>query len=310
MSRFELRHIRAFVVLAEELHFRRAAERLLMTQPGLSRMIRWLEEEIGADLFLRTTRRVELTEAGSAFLVDCREVLAGVERSVKHARSAAAGDIGYVTVAYMDFAINGPLPRILKAFRQAYPRVRVELFYMPTAEQKKALLAGHVDVGLLIGPFQSDYIDTTLVESEPLAVLLPEDHSLTELDAVPLTALAGEPFVLGAKGGWSAFRRVVFDRCQQSGFSPQVVQEASTSDGIFGLVAADIGVSLYASCVRNIRRRGLTTRPLADTGGHIETVAAWRSDITAPSVSRFIETLRAFPGASESPHADLPDPEC
>src|SRR5690625_1292237 len=97
---FELRHIRAFVVLAEELHFRRAAERLFMTQPGLSRMIRWLEEEVGAELLRRTTRRVELTAAGVAFLEDCREVLAGLERGVKHARSAAAGDIGYVTVAY------------------------------------------------------------------------------------------------------------------------------------------------------------------------------------------------------------------
>lgn len=292
--RFELRHIRAFVFVAEELHFRRAAERLFTTQPGLSRTIRWLEKEVGAQLFLRTTRRVELTEAGTAFLKECYEALEGLERGARSARSAAAGETGHVTVAYMDFAINGPLPRILEAFRRRHPGVRVDLIYMPTVKQKEALLAGSIDVGLLIGPFQSNKITAVSVVRDQVVVLMPSAHPLAELVSISLIDLAHEPFILGSEDGWTPFRRIVFDLCHQSGFSPNIAQEASTSDGILGLVAAGIGVSLYASCVRNIHREGLVVRPLAGIECDIETLAAWRSDAISSSIKQFTETLYEY----------------
>lgn len=294
MIRFELRHIRAFIVLAEELHYRRAAERLFMTQPGLSRMIRRLEDEVGAQLFLRTTRSVMLTKAGEVFLEQCDAVFEGLERGVMRARGAAAGDVGHMTVAYMDFIINGPLPRILEPFRREYPNVRIDLTYMTTVSQKEALLAGRIDVGLLIGPFRSSNICTLSLVREPLVALVSDEHRLAERDSVTLADLADEPFVLGTKTGWVAFRRIVSDLCHRSGFSPNVVQEASTSDGIFGLVAANMGVSLYASCATNIRRQGLTVKPLAGDNVCVESVAAWRSDTSSPSVWRFVDSLRVF----------------
>ncbi|MER1967315.1 LysR substrate-binding domain-containing protein [Castellaniella sp. GW247-6E4] len=289
--RFELRHLRAFVLLAEELHFRRAAERLCMTQPALSRTIRSLEEDIGVELLLRTTRSVELTEAGRVFLAECREVLRLLERGVMRTHSAALGDAGNVAVAYTDFAINGPLPRILETFRRDHPGIRVELSYIPTVFQKEEILAGHIDVGLLIGPFQSKGVNSISVMRDPLVALLPDGHPLTRREAITLKDLADEPFVLGSKDSWAAYRHVVFEACREAGFSPNVVQEASTSDGIFGLVSANIGVSLYPSCVRSIQRQGLTIRSLEGVEHPVETLAVWRSDSVSPSVQRFVDTL-------------------
>jgi len=289
--RFELRHLRAFVLLAEELHFGRAAERLCMTQPALSRLIRSLEEDIGVELLQRTTRSVELTEAGRVFLAESREVLRLLERGVMRTHSAALGNAGNVAVAYTDFAINGPLPRILETFRREHPGVRVELSYVPTVVQKEEILAGHIDVGLLIGPFESKGVNSVSVMLDPLVALLSDGHPLARQETVSLKDLADEPFVLGSKDSWAAFRHIVFSACREAGFSPNVVQEASTSDGIFGLVSANIGVSLYSSCVRSIQRQGLAIRPLAGVDHQVETLAVWRSDNVSPSVQRFVNTL-------------------
>lgn len=289
--RFELRHVRAFVALAEELHFRKAAERLYMTQPGLTRLIQWLEEEIGTPLFRRTTRSVVLTDAGAEFLVECRHALERLERGVRRAHHAAAGDVGTLTLAYMDFAINGPLPGILRAFQKRYPGVHVELVYMPTAQQKAAVLSEQIDIGLMIGPFVSPSVQTWSVNREPLVALLPASHPLAAQDAVSLADLADQRFVLGSVTGWSTFRADVLDFCHRAGFTPNVVQEASTSDGIFGLVAANSGVSVYTECAYNIRRRGVVVRPLTDCALQIETLAAWRHDLCSPTAERFLALL-------------------
>lgn len=289
--RFELRHVRAFVALAEELHFRKAAERLYMTQPGLTRLIQWLEEEIGTPLFTRTTRSVALTDAGAEFLGECRYALERLERGVRRAHHAAAGDVGTLTVAYMDFAINGPLPGVLKAFHKRFPGVHVELIYMPTAHQKAAILSEQIDIGLMIGPFVSRSVRTLAVNREAPVVLLPESHALTAQKSIALPQLANQQFVLGSANGWSAFRAEVLNSCHQAGFAPNIVQEASTSDGIFGLVAANSGVSVYTECAYNICRRGVAVRPLVECDLQIETLAGWRHDLHSPTAERFLELL-------------------
>jgi len=146
--KFDLRQARSFVVVAEELHFGRAANRLYVSQPALSRSIQQLEEAVGVALLERSTRRVRLTPAGDAFAAECRLALGHLGRAVNAAQNAAEGREGRLRVGYMDFAINGRLPRILKAFRAKYPRVAVDLQYMPTALQHAALLEGRIDIGL------------------------------------------------------------------------------------------------------------------------------------------------------------------
>ncbi|MCC4116549.1 LysR family transcriptional regulator [Aromatoleum toluclasticum] len=289
--RFEIRHMRAFIAVAEELQFRPAAERLHMTQSALTRTIQHLEEAVGAELLSRTTRVVHLTDAGRTFLYECRLALGHIEKASLLAQAAADGKVGYLRIAYMDFAINGKLPMIIERFLQTHPGIKVELFHFPSSKQKEALLESRIDVGFLIGPFESPSVRQFMIEREDLVVLLPAAHPLAAKPSISIRDLANEKFILGSKDSWEAFRTHFFALCHAANFSPLVAQEASTSDGIFGLVAANIGVALYARCAENIQRKGLVIRPLAGRQKPLETMVCWRKDIPTPTVERFAEFL-------------------
>ncbi|RDD61230.1 LysR family transcriptional regulator [Ferruginivarius sediminum] len=291
--RYDFRQINAFCVVAEELHFNRAAERLHVTQPSLSRTIQNLEEAVGVSLLHRTTRKVELTEAGKAFLAECRLGLGHMDRAVEVARSTAQGVTGELRIAYMDFAINGRLPEMLRAFVEAHPSIRLSLTYMTTAWQRQALLEHKIDVGFMIGAFENPHLENRPFDVNQYVVLLPLHHPLANAKTLRLSDLADEPFVLGDRG-WSAFRERLFLLCHEAGFFPHIVQEASTSEGIFGLAAAGVGVSVYASCARNIQRRGLVIRPLIDIEDTIPTFAVWDRAPKTKSLARFADFLGAW----------------
>lgn len=285
--RFDLRQVRAFLAVAAELHFGRAAARLFMTQPALSRLVRGLEDAVGPALFERSTRRVSLTPAGEAFAAQCRIGLGHLDLAAAAALDAAAGREGRLRVGYMDFAINGRLPEILQDFRAGAPGVSVALEYMPTAAQEVALLEGRIDIGFLIGEFKAQKVRNILVDQEDYVALLPRRHRLASRASLRLSDLAAEPFVLGSEDTFRSFRTLLFERCHAAGFFPQVVQEASNSDGIFGLVAAGAGVTVYAGCARNIRRAGVVVRPLADVRERIPICAAWVADHPSEALKRF-----------------------
>ena len=291
--KFDLRQARAFLFVADDLHFGRAAGRLFTTQPALSRTIRALEESIGVPLFERSTRRVRLTSAGEAFAAECRLALGHFELAETAARNAAEGREGRLRVGYMDFAINGRLPQILKAFRAKYPQVRVDLEYIPTAMQHFALLEGRIDIGFVIGEFKAQKIVNLLVDQDDFVVLLPEGHRLATLASIRLGDLSGEPFVLGSEDTFGSFRQLVFPLCHTAGFFPRIVQQASNTSGIFGMVAAGVGVTLYAGCARNFRRIGVVVRPLADVRETIPTFASWVADHPSEVLRRFKDMLTA-----------------
>ncbi|MFM9982053.1 MAG: LysR family transcriptional regulator [Burkholderiales bacterium] len=288
--KFDLRQARAFVLVAEELHFGRAAARLFMTQPALSRSIRSLEEAVGTVLFERSTRRVRLTAAGDAFAAECRLALGHLERASAAAMNAAEGREGRLRVGYMDFAINGRLPGILKAFSAKYPHVLVDLEYIPTALQHTALLQGRIDIGFVIGEFRAPRILNLHVDSDDFVALLPEGHRLAGRPSLRLADLADEPFVLGSEDTFSSFRQLLLPLCLNAGFYPRIVQQASNTSGIFGMVAAGVGVTLYAGCARNFRRSGVVVKALADVREKIPTYAACLADNPSEVLGRF----RAF----------------
>ncbi|SAK64484.1 LysR family transcriptional regulator [Caballeronia ptereochthonis] len=290
--RIDVHHIRAFLAVADALQFSVAAERLHMTQPALSRIIKALEESVGAALLARTTRRVELTNAGRVFAEHCQLALTHIEQAITLAQRAEAGNIGHLRIAYMDFAINGTLPAIIEAFGKKFPSINIDLVHMPSTVQKEAMLDATIDVGFMIGPFAAPGVETRIFGREPMVALLPAAHPLTEKKTLRLADLADERFVLGTPHSWEAFRHHFFSICHRVGFSPSIAQEASTSDGIIGLVAANTGVSIYPECIRNIQRSGLCVRPLADKGTEIEMVVCWRADTRNPSVETFVGELK------------------
>lgn len=290
--RFDLKQMKAFIAVAEHLHFKRAADVLFITQPALSRLIRALEEEVEAQLFQRTTRQVALTEAGRLFLHECQQVFRHIERGIELARSAAAGDIGHLTVAYNDFAINGALPAILERFKELHPNVTVELLYMPSHEQYKAIDDCLIDVGFLLGPVSMPGIKSLPVSQERMVAILPARHPLAGNTSIRVEQLKDERFIFGAASGWSLFREQSFQLCQRFGFTPNIIQEATTSIGIFGLVAANMGVSIYSECAYKIQREGVIIIPLANAHARVQTIAAWSEDYETPTAGRFKALLR------------------
>lgn len=285
--------LRSLIVLAEELHFGRAAARLYTTQPALSRGIRALEEAVGVALFERSTRRVRLTSAGEAFAAECRLALAHIERAAGAAHDAATGRAGRLRVGYMDFAINGRLPPLVRDFRAQYPRTALDLEYLPSARQHTALLEGRIDIGFMIGEFESTRVHNVLVDQDEHVALLPDAHPLAARRTLRLSDLAGEPWVMGSEEAFGTYRRLLLPLCHEAGFMPEVVQQASNSSGIFGMVAAGVGVTVYAGCARNVRRIGVVVKPLADVSATIPVFAAWVAEGASEVLGRFTEFLVA-----------------
>lgn len=293
-ARFDLRQLRAFLAVAEHLHFGRAAQALFTSQSAVSRLVARLEDAVGTPLLERSTRRVRLTEAGKAFAAECRLAFGHLDLASQAARRAAEGREGRLRVGYMDFAINGSLPAILRAFREESPGVSVSLEYMPTMVQQEALLQGRIDAGFIVGELPARSAANTLVERQRYVALLPEGHRLARRPAVSLAELRAERFVMGSEEAFASFRPLVFDLCRAAGYFPEIVQEASTSSGIFGLVAAGVGVSIYSDCARVIRRTGTVVKPLAGVAAPIPIFVAWIHGREAPVLERFVSTVRTW----------------
>jgi len=293
--RFDLRQIRAFVCVATELHFSRAATRLCTSQPSLSRMIHNLEKAVGVTLFARSTRKVHLTAAGDAFVSECRIALAHLELAASAAQRADGGGDRRIHMAYMDFAIEGRVPQILEAFRAKVPEASVILDYMPTAAQHNALMDGRIDIGFMTGEFKAHKIRNMLVEEHEFVALLPEHHPLASRMSLQLGELANEPFVIGSEDTFSSFRTLVFDLCRTADFFPKVIQEVSNSNGIFGLIAAGAGVTLYSGSAHAVRRSGVVVKMLSDVKQRIPIYAAWLDDHRSPTLRTFLELLNAGP---------------
>ncbi|MEM7120960.1 MAG: LysR family transcriptional regulator [Pseudomonadota bacterium] len=287
----ELRHLKAFCAVAEELSFRRASERLGVAQPALSRTIKNLEEEIGVTLFERTTRVTRLTEAGRVMLTRAQTVLEGLGDTVELAQRVQSGIAGEVRVGFNDFAITGLLPETVRQFRSAYPEVEVKLVDSPTPEMLNMVLDGELEVAFHTGPPDHADLENIVVRKERLVCVLPASHRLAAQSAVSVADLAGEPFIMGRWRTWRIYHRIVRDLCRGHGFQPRIIQEAEHSDGIMGLVAAEMGVTLYVDSEWIHFMKGIAVKPLREaTPPPIDSFATWRRDRRAsvPAIDNFL----------------------
>lgn len=296
----ELRHLRYFIAVAEERHFGRAARRLHIAQPPLSRQIQALEAELGFTLFDRSHRRVVSTPAGDALLPHARRVFETLELGVHAARRAASGQTGRIAIGYPSSVAFSGLPELLRAFRLRSPGVELALRELPPQEQIEALKDGRLDVGFIRGPIHDDQLASRRVRSEPLFVVLPTGHPLAAQPRVALESLAREPFVSFPRQRGPAFFDYLITLCHEAGFSPNIVQEAPQMD-IVSLVAAGFGVALVPGSLKHARRPGLVFRPIVGAP-RTELLVAWRSDDASPVLRDFLEVVRDVGvGASDPP---------
>lgn len=283
----DLRHMKCFVAVAEEFSFRRAANRLHVAQPALSRTIKQLEERLNVVLLERNNRRVNLTDAGKIFLGGCQRTLASAEQAISDLEKSAMGEIGDLEIGHTELAINGSMPTMLMEFRQVFPRIRPSFGHMVTSRQLDALAEGDIDIGFLTGPINEPFLDCIKIQDERMVVVLSDSNPLASLDEIPMNSLADEPFVVGRLDQWSHFNDHLMSACNMAGIRPTIVQEADTSGGIFGLVAADMGVTIHGDSARNFHRKGVVVRPIADLEYRIPTVVAWNRNTASQPAMRF-----------------------
>jgi DNA-binding transcriptional LysR family regulator len=293
MTGVELRHLRYFVAVAEELHFRRAAERLHISQPPLSQQIRQLEAEVGATLLHRNQRKVELTAAGNAFLVRARAILDAVEDAALEARRVQRGEIGRLAVGFVGSAMYSFVPELLRAFRESSPDITLRLHELGTTEQLHQLEDGRLDVGFVRIVRPRPGLMFEFVQEEEVVVALPEAHPLARQERVRLAELEGEGLVLLTRAGSPGLRSSLAPAIQELGGEEQIVQEVAEMQTVIGLVAAGVGISLVPASVNALERAGVTYRPLEGDAPVVRLAMAWRADDDSPVLAAFLEGARA-----------------
>jgi DNA-binding transcriptional LysR family regulator len=288
----ELRHLRYFLAVAEELHFGRAAARLHISQPPLSQQIRRLEKELQAPLFNRTKRHVELTNAGRVFLGEARALVAQAAQAAGNAQRASRGEIGQLVLAcdlWADF-LNGA--SIIRQFARRNPDVEVELRDLTAAEQIAALEGGRIHVGILRPPVQSKALTSERLLSERLVVAFPRGHRFKTYGRVPWGALVDEPYVLFSRRRAPAFEALVSRACHDAGVTLRVKYEVEHPQTILAIVEAGLGISLVPASLQMTGRSAIAYRPLSPGGPALETVIAWRRDSDLPLVQAFVKVAR------------------
>lgn len=293
----ELRQLRYFVTVAEELHFGKAALRLHMTQPPLSQTIQALEQLLGAALFERNRRGVALTPAGIALLPQARRMLAQAQELPQLVQRAAAGEVGRLTLAFVSSADYSVLPPFLRAYRAAYPQVQITLQESTSDLQLDDLLHSRIDAGLLIPPLPDKArleLDYLPVLNEPLVLAVPAGL-LKKKGKVALTALHAAlpalPLIVFPRAISPALYDAIVSVFRDAGITPEIGQQAIQMQTIVGLVSAGMGMALVPQSVSNLMRPGVEYRALAHATPLVETGLAWRRDNASPVLRGFLELL-------------------
>jgi DNA-binding transcriptional LysR family regulator len=293
----ELRHLRYFIAVAEELHFGRAAERLNIAQPPLSRQIRDLERELGTPLLERGARAVTLTPAGRAFLPEARLTIAQAERAQRTAQRAARGETGRLRVGFVDSATHsGILPEVLGFFRMHLPSIGLSLFEMEPAQQAEALRDGRIDLGIVqSAPADAErWLRVERVHSDRLIAALASGHRLAKRRRLTLADLADEPFIFLPRPVAPALHDEIIARCRAVRFSPRIVQEATAWHTIVGLVGAGVGLSFVPRSLRELRHPGVVYRQVRDLRVDLDLVALWKQGDRSPVRERFLTALKGI----------------
>ena len=290
----ELRHLRYFVAVAEELHFTRAAERLGIKQPPLSLQIRQLETELGTRLFRRLTRGIELTETGTLLLDEARRILDQIERTKAAVQSRARGETGCIRVGVASATYFQPLvPAIIRAYRERYPGVLLTPQQSNTALQVAGLRSGDIDVAFIRPPIgDGEGLAILPLIEEPMLIVLPAAHSLASRGALPVAALAQETLILFQRELSPGLYDAIVAACQRAGFSPNLGQEAPQIPSIAYLVAAGFGVSIVPQSTDRIRAEGVRYLPIEGDGPLAPISLAYRRDDRSPAVRNFVELAR------------------
>lgn len=293
----ELRHLRYFRAVAEELHFGRAADRLHIAQPPLSQQIRQLERELGVELFIRSTRKVELTPAGDAYLKRVVAILDSVDDAGEQAARVASGVEGQLAIGCVGSATYSVLPELVRMLRHQVPHLEVSVRgEMLAPAQVDALLAGEIHIALLRPPVQHPAIETTMLRRDRLIAVLPAEHRLAGDKPLRVNDLRGEDFIAHAGHGLSMMGGLLTAVCADAGFVPRIRHEVQETSTLVTLVAAGLGVAIVPAPTSALDIAGVRYVPLVPASLGIDLVVGTRTDARSPAVDRALAVLLAMTG--------------
>ncbi|WP_016949852.1 LysR family transcriptional regulator [Anabaena sp. PCC 7108] len=291
----ELRHLRYFIAVAEELHFSKAAEKLHIAQPPLSQQIQQLEAELGVKLFDRKTKRqVQLTEAGKVFLQEAYQLLVQLKSAVALTQRTGRGETGQLRIGFTSLVIYDLLPLILRKFREQFREVEIELLELTTSQQEEALRDSLIQVGFGHPPLEDDTLSYECIHKETLVVALSSTHSLAQKDYISVRSLLNESLIMFPRYLAPGLYDRIMSLFHQANFSPNITQEAIQMQTIIGLVSAGMGVAITPSSLQNLQRSGVVYRPILEEVPLIETAMIWQQGSLTPIVENFLKCTQEF----------------
>jgi LysR family transcriptional regulator, hca operon transcriptional activator len=287
----ELRHLRYFVTVAEELNFSKAALKLYTAQPSLSQQIKDLEEDVGVQLLHRTKRKVELTEEGAVFLEQARLTLAQADKAIAMARQVSQAKqqmlrIGFVPVAEMKI-----FPYVIPNLRVQNPDLKIELLSLNNADQSKLLKKGDIDIAFTRQNLQSDEIESKFVLREPLIFILPKDHPLAKHDRIPVKALNGVDFIIPAVEQSQTLHNTILEFAKANNIELNIVQKADNILFNINSIGMGLGCTILPGYIAPLSMNNTVIRPLDVELPFIDLYASYRKSSASSSVNKFIELL-------------------
>lgn len=285
----ELRYLRYFLAVAEELNFTRAAERLNMAQPPLSQQIRKLEARLGVTLLRRTKRRVELTEAGRAYLRQGYQAIEAMERGALLAQRADRGEIGQLAIGILVYTSYTFIPLILREFRARFPEVHVVLRLLTNTQQIAALRSGQVDVCFVRPPIDNPDVTSKLVSRERFMLALPATHPLADKPSVSIKQFKNDAFIMYTRELGHTFCGALHQFCSKAGFSPKVALEVSQINAAVGLVGSGMGVAMVPQSIERLHLDDVVYKPISEKAPNVDILLAWQGGQPSPLLKSFIE---------------------
>lgn len=296
----DIRRLRYFLIAAEEENLRRAAARLHIVQPALSKQIAQLEAELGCALFTRAKQRIALTPSGRLFMADAKRILADLEAAKDRLKLAAAGQLGTLDIGFRETAARSPLvSRSISEFRQAFPSVELRLNQMTSPAQCAALRSGDLDAGFIyLSPEHDQGLEHLAIAADRFLLAVHRTHPLARKKQLSLRDLGDQPFIWLARSRNAYYSDALLRECHRLGFSPRVIQEADSDATALNLVAVGMGISFVVAATAPLP--DVVLKPVAELDHSLTLALAWNGDTHSPLTANFVATVRAIVAAADA----------